>query len=47
MELLSPPEMEINADKGFNFSTSDNNFIVQKKNHFQVNIFLLIEQLLS
>ena len=36
MELLSPPDMEVNADKGFNFSTADNNFIVQKKNHFQV-----------
>ena len=36
MEVLSPPEMEVNADKGFNFSTADSNFIVQKKNHFQV-----------
>ena len=36
MEALAAPEMEVNADKGFNFSSSDNNFIVQKKNHFQV-----------
>ena len=36
MEVLAAPEMDVNADKGFNFSSSDNNFIVQKKNHFQV-----------
>ena len=36
MEVLAAPEMDVNADKGFNFSPSDNNFIVQKKNHFQV-----------
>ena len=32
MEVLAAPEMDVNADKGFNFSSSDNNFIVQKKN---------------
>ena len=36
MEILPSPDMEVTADKGFNFSSADNNFIVQKKNHFQV-----------
>ena len=33
---ISNPQLTITADKGFNFSTQDDAFIVQKKNHFQV-----------
>ena len=27
---------QVEADKGFNFSTVDDSFVCQKKNHFQV-----------
>lgn len=30
--------MHIVADKGFNFSVSDNCFVNQKKNHFQITV---------
>lgn len=30
------PTYRIDADKGFNFSVSDDAFVCQKKNHFQV-----------
>lgn len=30
-------EMHVVADKGFNYSTMDNCFVNQKKNHFQVD----------
>ena len=33
---LTPPQICVTADKGFNFSAQDEAFIVQKKNHFQV-----------
>ena len=28
----------VDADKGFNFSTQDDSFVCQKKNHFQVTV---------
>ena len=30
------PQYRVDADKGFNFSVSDDSFVCQKKNHFQV-----------
>lgn len=30
------PHYRVDADKGFNFSNSDDAFVCQKKNHFQV-----------
>lgn len=33
---MPTPKLVVVADKGFNFSTIDDSFIVQKKNHFQV-----------
>ena len=36
------PQMCITADKGFNYSAQDEAFIVQKKNHFQVYINILL-----
>ena len=36
------PQMCITADKGFNYSAQDEAFIVQKKNHFQVYISILL-----
>ncbi|KAG1706614.1 Myelin regulatory factor [Nymphon striatum] len=33
---LPPPHYRVDADKGFNFSHSDNSFVCQKKNHFQI-----------
>ncbi|XP_067856102.1 myelin regulatory factor-like protein [Heptranchias perlo] len=35
---LPAPGYQVNADKGFNFSTTDDSFICQKKNHFQVTV---------
>ncbi|XP_078424009.1 myelin regulatory factor-like protein [Cetorhinus maximus] len=29
---------QVDADKGFNFSTADDSFVCQKKNHFQVTV---------
>lgn len=41
---LSPcrpkPKFEVYADKGFNFSTIDDVFICQKKNHFQITVHI-------
>ncbi|KAI6200849.1 Myelin regulatory factor [Aphelenchoides besseyi] len=36
------PALKVNvvADKGFNFSTSDNCFVNQKKNHFQITVLI-------
>lgn len=33
---LPAPQYRVDADKGFNFSVSDDSFVCQKKNHFQV-----------
>lgn len=30
------PNYRVDADKGFNFSTADDAFVCQKKNHFQI-----------
>lgn len=30
------PHFRVDADKGFNFSNSDDAFVCQKKNHFQI-----------
>lgn len=37
---LPNPHYRVDADKGFNFSNSDDAFVCQKKNHFQVCCFL-------
>ena len=37
--LCRPPlNYRVDADKGFNFSPSDDSFVCQKKNHFQVTV---------
>jgi len=36
LKELSVPHYRVDADKGFNFSNSDDAFVCQKKNHFQV-----------
>ncbi|XP_060570604.1 myelin regulatory factor-like isoform X3 [Ruditapes philippinarum] len=33
---LPAPQFRVDADKGFNFSVSDDSFVCQKKNHFQI-----------
>jgi hypothetical protein len=35
---LPPPSYRVDADKGFNFSPSDDAFVCQKKNHFQITV---------
>ncbi|XP_051886676.1 myelin regulatory factor-like protein [Pristis pectinata] len=35
---LPAPGYQVDADKGFNFSTVDDSFVCQKKNHFQVTV---------
>ncbi|XP_029351538.1 myelin regulatory factor-like protein [Echeneis naucrates] len=37
---LSPPAYHVDTDKGFTYSTADEAFICQKKNHFQVTIHI-------
>ncbi len=34
------PTYRVDADKGFNFSLSDDAFVCQKKNHFQVTVYI-------
>nr|XP_046250970.1 myelin regulatory factor isoform X2 [Scatophagus argus] len=38
-ELLTPT-YRVDADKGFNFSLADDAFVCQKKNHFQVTVYI-------
>ncbi|XP_029112350.1 myelin regulatory factor isoform X2 [Scleropages formosus] len=38
-ELLMPT-YRVDADKGFNFSVPDDAFVCQKKNHFQVTVYI-------
>lgn len=39
--VFSPmPTYRVDADKGFNFSLSDDAFVCQKKNHFQVTVYV-------
>ncbi|XP_074854142.1 myelin regulatory factor isoform X2 [Carettochelys insculpta] len=37
---LPPPTYRVDADKGFNFSVGDDAFVCQKKNHFQVTVYI-------
>lgn len=39
-ETLSPPGYHVDADKGFSYSTADEAFVCQKKNHFQVTVHI-------
>ncbi|XP_057179536.1 myelin regulatory factor-like protein isoform X2 [Triplophysa rosa] len=40
LEALSPPGYHVDADKGFGYSTADEAFVCQKKNHFQVTVHI-------
>ncbi|CAH1787339.1 unnamed protein product [Owenia fusiformis] len=40
MKELPTPSYRVDADKGFNFSVSDDSFVCQKKNHFQVTVHI-------
>lgn len=41
LSLQSPmPTYRVDADKGFNFSLADDAFVCQKKNHFQVTVYI-------
>ena len=37
LQKLKTPELKVSVDKGFNFSSVDSVFVVQKKNHFQLS----------
>ncbi|XP_061773166.1 myelin regulatory factor isoform X4 [Nerophis ophidion] len=37
---LPMPTYRVDADKGFNFSLADDAFVCQKKNHFQVTVYV-------
>ncbi|XP_033753380.1 myelin regulatory factor-like isoform X2 [Pecten maximus] len=37
---LPTPHYRVDSDKGFNFSVSDDAFVCQKKNHFQVTVHI-------
>ncbi|XP_075423069.1 myelin regulatory factor isoform X4 [Ascaphus truei] len=37
---LPLPTYKVDADKGFNFSVGDDAFVCQKKNHFQVTVYI-------
>ncbi|KAM3608634.1 uncharacterized protein V6R79_002014 [Siganus canaliculatus] len=37
---LPTPTYRVDADKGFNFSLADDAFVCQKKNHFQVTVYI-------
>ncbi|XP_040928414.1 myelin regulatory factor-like protein isoform X2 [Betta splendens] len=39
-QTLSPPAYCVDTDKGFNYSTADEAFVCQKKNHFQVSVHI-------
>ncbi|XP_054878069.1 myelin regulatory factor-like protein isoform X2 [Poeciliopsis prolifica] len=39
-QTLASPEYLIDTDKGFNYSPSDEAFVCQKKNHFQVTVHI-------
>ncbi|KAM9846098.1 myelin regulatory factor-like protein [Aulostomus maculatus] len=41
-QTLSPPAYHVDTDKGFNYSTADEAFICQKKNHFQVTVQIIV-----
>lgn len=35
-----PPGYHVDTDKGFSYSTADEAFVCQKKNHFQVTVHI-------
>ncbi|XP_045556191.1 myelin regulatory factor-like protein isoform X3 [Salmo salar] len=37
-DILPSPGYHVDTDKGFNYSTADESFVCQKKNHFQVTV---------
>uniref|UniRef100_A0A8C1NXG2 Myelin regulatory factor like n=1 Tax=Cyprinus carpio TaxID=7962 RepID=A0A8C1NXG2_CYPCA len=39
-EILPPPGYHVDTDKGFGYSTADEAFVCQKKNHFQVTVHI-------
>ncbi|XP_036375615.1 myelin regulatory factor-like protein [Megalops cyprinoides] len=39
-ETLPAPGYHVDTDKGFNYSTTDETFVCQKKNHFQVTVHI-------
>ncbi|XP_066525576.1 myelin regulatory factor-like protein [Hoplias malabaricus] len=39
-QTLPPPGYHVDTDKGFSYSTSDEAFVCQKKNHFQVTVHI-------
>uniref|UniRef100_A0A3Q1EMV4 Myelin regulatory factor like n=1 Tax=Acanthochromis polyacanthus TaxID=80966 RepID=A0A3Q1EMV4_9TELE len=39
-QILSPPAYHVETDKGFNYSATDEAFVCQKKNHFQVTVHI-------
>lgn len=40
MRRSPPPVYHVDTDKGFNYSTADEAFVCQKKNHFQVTVHI-------
>uniref|UniRef100_A0A667XBT4 Myelin regulatory factor like n=1 Tax=Myripristis murdjan TaxID=586833 RepID=A0A667XBT4_9TELE len=40
LQALPPPAYHVVTDKGFNYSTADEAFVCQKKNHFQVTVHI-------
>ena len=38
-----PPGYHVDTDKGFNYSSADEAFVCQKKNHFQVTVHVRME----
>ncbi|XP_031438617.1 myelin regulatory factor-like protein isoform X2 [Clupea harengus] len=42
-ENLPPPGYHVDTDKGFNYSSADEAFVCQKKNHFQVTVHVRME----
>uniref|UniRef100_A0A673JT16 Myelin regulatory factor-like protein n=1 Tax=Sinocyclocheilus rhinocerous TaxID=307959 RepID=A0A673JT16_9TELE len=41
-EILPPPGYHVDTDKGFSYSTADEAFVCQKKNHFQVTVHIVM-----
>ncbi|KAJ8008822.1 hypothetical protein DPEC_G00082410 [Dallia pectoralis] len=39
-DILPSPGYHVDTDKGFNYSTADESFVCQKKNHFQVTVHI-------
>ncbi|XP_015237087.1 PREDICTED: myelin regulatory factor-like protein [Cyprinodon variegatus] len=39
-QTLAPPTYHVDTDKGFNYSSVDEAFVCQKKNHFQVTVHI-------